>query len=293
MNEFKTPKINNPNKMKNFNGKVAVITGAGSGIGRALCLQLSDLGVKIVAADFNKITLTETAEMIIQKGGEVFQQVVDVSKKEEVYAMKDAVLEKYGAADIVINNAGVGLGTLTVEEVTLEEIEWIFGINLWGVIYGTKAFLPHLKIRPEAAIVNISSVFGLIGVNNQSPYCMTKFAVRGLTESLRAEMLDSNVLVMQVHPGGIDTNIVRNSRQREEVTEAETNTLISNFKQNARTTPEKAAKIIIKGLQKNKVRVLVGPDACVFDWMTRFFPNWANRLFAKMSRNFEEKGKFF
>ncbi|MCR9286606.1 SDR family oxidoreductase [Saprospiraceae bacterium] len=278
--------------MKNFNGKVAVITGAASGIGRALAIQLSTLGAKIVAVDFNKEALSETSSLIEKNGGEVFQKVMDVSKKELIYELAEDVLAKYSQVDLVINNAGVALGLISVEDVTYDELEWIIGINLWGVIYGTKAFLPHLKTRPEAAIINISSVFGLVGVYKQAPYCITKFGVRGFTEALRTELMDSKVLVMQVHPGGIKTNIAKNARHSHANKEIDKN-FGAHFEKNARTTAEDAAKQIIKGIQKKNPRVRIGVDAVWIDRLSRFFPNWMLKKFAKMSRRYEEGGDLF
>lgn len=277
--------------MKNFNGKVAVITGAASGIGRELSLQLAALGAKVVAVDFDKDGLFETANKINQSGGEVLPKEIDVSKKELIYALADEVIEKYGQVDIVINNAGVGLGLFTVEELEYEDLEWVMKINLWGVIYGTKAFLPHLKTRPEAAIINISSVFGLVGIYKQAAYCITKFGVRGFTESLRAEMLGSNLLVMQVHPGGIKTNIAKNSRHKIS-DESLAEEFGDRFEKNARTTPEKAAQTIIDGIRNKNPRVLIGKDAWFMDRFSRFFPNWMLRTFAKFGRRFETEGKF-
>lgn len=280
--------------MKDFNGKVAVVTGAASGIGKELVIQLSKLGAKVVAVDFNQEGLTETVNLITKNGGEVFSKVLDVSKKEGVHQLAEEVIEKYGQVDIVINNAGVALGTISVDEVTYEELEWIFGINLWGVIYGTKAFLPHLKTRPESAIVNISSVFGLLGVYKQAPYCITKFGVRGLTESLRAEMRNDhpNVHVMQVHPGGIKTNIARNARTNE-TDQSIVDDFHRRFDETARTSAEEAAKVIIKGLKNKNPRVRIGPDSYWFDRLTRFFPNWALHKFASMSKRYDDGGKLF
>ncbi len=278
--------------MKNFKDKVIVITGTASGIGRHLALQLAAEGVKVVATDINEEGLNETASMITQNGGHVLKKIVDVSNKDQIYQLAKEVVEEYGHVDGIINNAGVALGLITVEDVTYEEIEWIFGINLWGVIYGTKAFLPHLKERPEAAIVNISSVFGLAGFYKQAPYCMTKFAVRGFTETLRTELMDSNVLVMQVHPGGIQTNIAKNARHGK-IAPKDIQEFNNRFDQNARTSAADAAATIIKGLRQKNQRVRIGTDALWIDRLIRWFPNWALMKFAKMSKRFDEGGNFF
>lgn len=257
--------------MKNLQNKVAAITGTASGIGKELALQLAAEGAIVAISDYNKIGLNETYQQIIAAGGKASQHIVDVSKKDQVYNFAKEAIKAHGQVDIVINNAGVALGAMTMETVNYEELDWIFGINLWGVIYGTKAFLPTIKSRPEGAIINISSVFGLSGIPEQGPYCMTKFAVRGLTESLRSELRDTNVLVMQVHPGGIKTNIARSSRNRN-ISQAEQERLSNNFDKVAKTSPQKAAQIIIKGLKKNKPRVRIGADARFIDRLVRFFP---------------------
>lgn len=257
--------------MKNLQNKVIAITGTASGIGKSLALQLAAEGAILAISDVNPTGLKQTYQEVAAIGGKASQYIVDVSQKEQVYDFAKAVIQDYGHVDIIINNAGVALGAMDMETVNYEELDWIFGINLWGVIYGTKAFLPAIKSRPEGAIINISSVFGLSGIPQQGPYCMTKFAVRGLTESLRGELKDTNVLVMQVHPGGIKTNIARSSRNRT-ATAAEREQFSKDFEQLAKTTPEEAARVIIKGLKKNKSRIRIGADARLMDRLVRFFP---------------------
>ncbi len=268
--------------MKDFTNKVVALTGAGSGIGRELAKQLAAKGAILAINDFNAETLNETYQYIIQSGGKASQHVFDVSKREAVETFAADILAQHGQIDVVINNAGVALHTMFVEEVSYEELEWIFGINLWGVIYGTKTFLPHLLNRPEASIVNVSSVFGLAGIAQQAPYCTTKFGVRGFTESLRTEMQRRypHVVVSTVHPGGIKTNIVRNSRTRNEAGRAK---LTKVFDEKlAKTTAEKAAEIIINGIQNKKVRILVGKDARQLDRIIRWLPAKYTKLFIWM-----------
>lgn len=266
--------------MKNLNNKVAAITGTASGIGQELALQLAAAGATVAIADINENGLHNTYKQIINAGGKVSKHLLDVSQKEAVYDFADAVVQEHGQVDIIINNAGVALSGISVEDVTYEQLEWIFGINLWGVIYGTKAFLPYIKQRPEGAIINISSVFGLSGIPHQSPYCMTKFAVRGLTESLRGELMDTNILVMQVHPGGIKTDIVRNSRGHK--SDKDKADMVKQFDDEAaRTSAADAATVIIKGLKKNKPRVRIGLDARIFDLTVRLSPVGGVRAIAK------------
>jgi len=256
--------------MKNLTDKVAVITGAGSGIGRALARACAAQGAKLALADVNLEGLNETvAGMLADR---VLLQKVDVSKRAEVESFRDAVLKRFGAADLVVNNAGVAVSQ-TIEGLTYEDFEWIVGINFWGVVYGTKAFLPHLKTRPEAALVNISSVFGLIAVPTQGAYNATKFAVRGFTEALRHELAGTNVHVMCVHPGGIKTNIAHASRfhvgpsgEKDHAKSAQ------RFVNEVRTTPERAAEVILAGVASGEVRCLIGADARVIDWIQRLLP---------------------
>lgn len=259
--------------MKTFTNKVAVITGAGSGIGRSLAVQLAEAGAQLAISDINTETLEETNQIIQSKGKKASLFQLDVSSKEGVYDFVSKVISEFGHADLVFNNAGVALGRITVEELTYEEMDWIFGINLYGVIYGTKAFLPHLLTRPEAYIVNISSVFGLIGIAHQAAYCTTKFAVRGFTESLKAELSETNVKAMSVHPGGIKTNIARNARGgSSELSEEEQNAQLAKFEEAFITTPQKAAATILKGVRSGKTRVRIGPDARMMDFIARLFP---------------------
>ena len=270
--------------MKSFNSKVAVVTGAGSGIGRHLSIQLAEGGAKVVMVDINAEGLEETKQIIQDKGFDTTVHLVDVSKKEEVYALSEKVMAEFGQVDLVFNNAGVALGRLSVEQVSYEELDWIFGINLWGVIYGTKAFLPHLLKRPEAYVVNISSVFGIIGISHQAPYCTTKFAVRGFTESLKAELVGTNLKAMSVHPGGIKTNIARNARGG--VSESgDREADLKQIEESFRTTPEDAAKTILNGVKRGKTRVKIGKDARFFDFLARLVPERS----AFIMRNFMEK----
>ncbi len=279
--------------MKSFHQKVAVVTGAASGIGRQLGVQLAASGAVVALADVQAERLEETANIIRQAGDQVSTHLVDVSKKEQVETLAGDVLRQHGQVDIVVNNAGVALGLISIEDLTYDEMEWLLGINLWGVIYGTKTFLPHLKIRPEAALVNVSSVFGFSGIPLQGAYVVSKFGVRGFTETLRGELLDQkNLHVMVVHPGGIKTNIARDARHRN-LDEDGIKQFNSRFDKNARTTAEEAARQIIEGIRRRKPRVLIGSDARWMDRLTRLFPSKAVETFAKMTRRFDQGGDFF
>ena len=258
--------------MQSFAGKVVVITGAASGIGRALAIQLSELGAQLALTDVNTDALEETRGML-KGSGMVTTQKLDVADREAFHTYADQVVADHGGVDMIVNNAGVSVSE-SIENLSYEDMEWIFNINFWGVVHGTKAFLPHLKQRPEAAIVNISSIFGIIALPAQGAYNATKFAVRGFTECLRQELEDTNVFVTTVHPGGIRTNIVSNGRNRKSITGEyiAQDELDELFKKTAMTSPRKAADVIVKGVQKGKRRILIGADARLMDRIQRFFP---------------------
>jgi NAD(P)-dependent dehydrogenase (short-subunit alcohol dehydrogenase family) len=246
--------------MNTLEGKVVVITGAGSGIGRALALQAAEAGAKLALSDWDAEGLAETVDLVKQIGAEVRSDVVDVSDREAMGRWATAVADQFGQVNVVVNNAGVTV-TGDFEEMTYEDFDWIVGVNFMGVVQGTKEFLPHLIASGDGAIVNISSLFGLISMPGQSAYNATKYAVRGFTEALREEMLVAghDVTVTCVHPGGIKTGISRHGRK----TASQDAEAVDNLfeKKLARMTPEKAASIIWKGTLAGRARVLVGMDA--------------------------------
>lgn len=256
--------------MKDFNDKVAVITGAGSGIGRGLALRLADAGAHLALSDIDEDAVFETAEMCENAGARVTATKIDVADRDAVYVHADDVMSEYGRVNLLFNNAGVALGA-DVLNMTWEDFEWLMNIDFWGVAYGTKAFLPHLIDSGDAHLVNVSSVFGLMGVPMQSAYNAAKFAVRGFTESLRQEMRVAThpVGVTCVHPGGIKTNIVANARGMNQASDDLEEKLHRGFQLIAMTRPDSAARIILKGVRKNKPRVLIGPDARGFDFIPR------------------------
>jgi NAD(P)-dependent dehydrogenase (short-subunit alcohol dehydrogenase family) len=274
--------------MKEFRDKVAAITGAGSGIGRALALDLAQRGCHVALCDINAECLAETAAQVVGHGVRVTQATVDVADRAAMHAWADAVARDFGHVNLVFNNAGVALVS-TIEGVAYENLEWIMGINFWGVVHGTKAFLPHLIASGDGHVVNLSSVFGLAGVPTQSGYNAAKFAVRGFTECLRAEleMMRCGVSATCVHPGGIKTNIARAARACGSVRALglEDGKDEGEFETTAFTTPEKAARIILRAVQKNRRRVMVGPDAYVFDWITRLFPARYHRIVIALMRS--------
>ncbi len=262
---------------------VAVITGAASGIGRALAVRFAEEKIAgIVICDVNEQGLNETAEMVEKLGVEISAHLVDTSKLDQIERLKTEVLAKHGRATHLINNAGVGLMG-TFEQISLEDFEWLMGINFWGVIYGCKVFLPVLQEQESAHIVNISSVFGLIAPPEQTAYCSSKFAVRGFTESLRHELENTNVHVSSVHPGGIKTNIARNSRIGENTPEDYKEQGVKFFDKVAQTSPEQAAETIIKGIKAKNPRILIGKDAHAINYVSRLFPKKYLRMIEKLS----------
>ncbi len=252
--------------------KVVVITGAGSGIGRALAAEMTRRGADVAISDWNADSVAETARMIEGRGTKVLTDSFDVSDRAAFEAHAQRVFDEFGRADIIINNAGVSLAA-QVATMTYEDLEWVVNIDFWGVVHGTKAFLPHLLERGDGAIVNVSSVYGLFGVPTQSGYNAAKFAVRGFTEALQQEVAGTDVLVTRVHPGGIKTNIVRHGRMRESMAKGhDPEDMAEQFENAVRTTPERAAEIIIDGIEKRKARVLIGPDAVMLDVLVRVLP---------------------
>ncbi len=261
--------------MRSFKDKVAAITGAGSGIGRALALDLARRGCHLALSDINAEAVEAVAAETRTLGVKATAQRVDVADRDAVHAWADAVVAEHGKVNLIFNNAGVALVT-TIEGADYADLEWIMGINFWGVVHGTKAFLPHLKASGEGHVINLSSVFGLAGIPGQSGYNAAKFAVRGFTDCLREEleMMQCGVSATSVHPGGIKTNIARAARTHPSVAALgmDPEDDGSGFDQIARTTPEKAAQTILRAVERDKRRVMVGPDAHLFDWITRLFP---------------------
>lgn len=265
--------------MKNLRGAVAVVTGAGSGIGRALAQDLASHGAELALADVNAANLEETRKLLGSAQARTY--VVDVSEAAAVEAFAGNVERDFGRASLLINNAGVAL-LGTFDQLTLADFEWLFRINFWGVVYGCKFFIPLLKREPEAHIVNVSSVFGLIAPPGQTAYAASKFGVRGFTEALRGELLDSKVRVTSVHPGGIRTHIAENARASAATRDEDRAYAHERFDKLARTSPEKAAKVIVNGILRNKGRVLIGADAYRIDFFQRLLPVRAGLMLAKL-----------
>ena len=269
--------------MKNFQQKIVVITGAGSGMGRSLAIQLAGRGATVILSDRNEASVLETKKLVEAANGTAKTYKVDVGDKNQVYAFAKEVLDEFKYIDVLINNAGMAIGEANLMEVPLEDFEQLINVNMWGVIHHTRAFLDVLVSRPEAAIVNTSSVFGLMGIPSQIPYCVSKFAVRGFTDSLRLELIGTNVSVTCVHPGGIDTGIVANGIHYNGKKEA----TVAQFKKVVITSADKAASIIIRAIEKKSKRVMVGPDAKVIRFMTQLSPNLVDRSIVNRKKAFE------
>lgn len=257
--------------MKNLEGRVAAVTGAGSGIGRATALALAEAGCEVAISDVNEAGLDDTARRLESAGRRFSRRTVDVSQQAQVEDWANAVAAEHGGVHVLVNNAGVALSQ-SADRMRVEDVAWLFSINWWGVVHGTHAFLPHLRSAGEGHIVNLSSLFGFIGVPTQSAYCAAKFAVRGFTETLRVELAGSGIGVTCVHPGGIATDIARNARFTDGIGGVDRDGSVAKFDRVARTSPEAAAKAILKGIRKNKARVVIGADAKFLQALPRLFP---------------------
>jgi len=262
---------------------VAVITGAASGIGRALAVRIAQEGIAGIAiSDVNEDGLRETAGLVEATRVPVSIHVFDVSNREAVAKFADEIVAKHGRVTHLINNAGVGvIGTF--QQLAIEDFEWLMGISFWGVVYCTKAFLPTLLEQESAHIVNVSSVFGLIAPAEQSAYTSSKFAVRGFTESLRHELAETNVSVACVHPGGIKTNIVRNSKVGSGTPADWKEQGVKFFDKIAKTSSEEAAEVIVHGMQEKNPRILIGQDARAISLISRLFPKRYLGIIERMS----------
>lgn len=269
-----------------LHGRVAAVTGAASGIGRELAILLAKKGADLAVSDVDEVGLAETVDLAKKAGAgvTVTAQRLDVADREAVHAWADQVVADHGKVNVIVNNAGVALGA-TVDGMSYDDFDWLMGINFQGVVSGTKAFLPHLKAAGEGQVVNISSVFGLMGIPSQSAYNAAKFAVRGFTEALRVELdiEDCGVSATTVHPGGIKTSIAKNARMDDSISDIgqDSTQAIAEFEKLFITSPKRAAKVIVRGIEKNKRRVLIGPDAWAFSLVSKLPPGAYQGIIAR------------
>jgi short-subunit dehydrogenase len=279
--------------MTAIRGAAAAVTGAASGIGRALALELAARGCDLALADRDEAGLQAVAAEIGKAGTpapKVTTHRVDVSEPDQIADFAQAAIHNHPGLNIVVNNAGVALMG-HFDEIDQAQMDWLMNINFWGVVHATRAFLPHLALQREAHIVNLSSIFGIVAPPGQTAYAAAKFAVRGFSESLRHElqMSGSPVKLSVVHPGGVATNIARNSRAGTGITDnARRTEAIERFDAVARTTPAAAAQQIIRGIETNQPRILIGGDARLLDLVQRLRPatywKWLAKMFAPRAK---------
>ena len=275
--------------MTAINGSAAAVTVAASGIGRALAIELAGRGCDLAIADRDEAGLAAVAAELAARGRKVTTHRLDVSDPAAIQQFATVATSAHPGLNIVVNNAGVALlGQFS--EIDQTQFEWLMNINFWGVVHSTRAFLPHLSRQREAHVVNLSSIFGIIAPAGQTAYCASKFAVRGFSEALRHEfwLNKSPVQLTVVHPGGIKTNIVRNMRTGAGITDnARRVESIERFDNEfAKTTPEVAAQTIVKGIESNAPRVLIGGDARFMDLLQRFRPG---KYFTMFQRRIERE----
>jgi NAD(P)-dependent dehydrogenase (short-subunit alcohol dehydrogenase family) len=281
-----------------FDGKVAVVTGAGSGIGRELAVGLARRGARLAISDVGEAGLAVTAERVGALGAPVHRALVDVSDRAAMHSYAETVAGHYGVVHQIYNNAGIAGGSTSVLDCDYESYDRIVAINLFGVIHGTKEFLPHLIASGDGHVVNVSSLNGVMGQASMTGYCATKFAVRGFTEALRAEMLSAGhpVQVTVVHPGGVRTNIASAAlddaeRAGREITQQQRQRAQTYNEKLLKMSPQRAAEIILRGVESHRSRILVGKDARGVDLLVRALPrhytrlvmSWENRIFRARS----------
>ncbi|HLL27157.1 MAG TPA: SDR family oxidoreductase [Xanthobacteraceae bacterium] len=269
--------------MTSIKGAAVALTGAASGIGRALARELAARGADLALADIDEPRLVALADELRQSHQvNISAHRVNVAEEDEIKRFAEAAIRQHPRLSVLINNAGVALQGW-FEEMTLADFEWVMSINFWGVVRGTHYFLPHLMAQPEAHIVNLSSIFGLIAPVGQTAYSASKFGVRGFTEALQHELAATSVRVTSVHPGGVATNIANNSRAVKAVDAERKAAASKRFSELAKTTPEQAASVIVEGMLQNKPRVLIGGDARFIDRLQRWLPTGYWRVVAYLN----------
>jgi NAD(P)-dependent dehydrogenase (short-subunit alcohol dehydrogenase family) len=264
--------------MQSFKGKVAVVTGGGSGMGRELSLQLAAAGAVVAVVDISDVRAKETVELIARSGGKAAPYVVDISDKEQVAALARSVDGDHGPAQILVNNAGILMKSERFDAMAVGDVQRLLDINLGGVVACTTAFLPQLLSHGQAALVNVSSLGGLVGLMKQVPYAAAKFAVRGFSEALRMDLYETGLKITVVYPGPVATNIFINSPQLT----PEEGLAGQDSMQSVRPVPaDKAASQILRAVRKGKARVIIGRAAKAMDILARLFPNAYTKLLFK------------
>lgn len=272
--------------MKNLKGKTAVITGAGSGIGKSVALALAHEGCNIAINDLvEKNLLILKAEIESKYEIKIFAKGFDVSEQSAWETFAEEMIKSMGPPDIVVNNAGIALGSFTIQSLPIEKMKRVMDVNYWGMVFGTKVFLPHLISKKESCVANVSSVFGFAGIANQGAYCSSKFAIRGFTETLRMEAMIHypHLNILSIHPGGIDTNISKSadwegSGYSEEIKQQANKDYERVLKAN---TPDQAAKSIVRAIKRTQKRLIIGMDGWLLYYTTKWFPISYSRILLK------------
>ncbi len=269
--------------MSFLSGKAVVITGAASGIGRALAQQAAREGASLLLADIQATALETLAVQLRASGASCYTLVTDTGSEAAIQALAQESERVFSqGADVLINNAGVSL-VVPVQTMQTADAQWLMNINFWGVVHGCRHFLPQMRSRPQAVVVNISSIFAMVSMPTQSMYNASKAAVRGFSDALREELRGTSVRVLCVHPGGIRTNIARGGRMLDVSLIADNpQTMVSQFEEQARTSPEQAAAVILDAIASGKTRVLIGADAILLDGLFRLFPTRVSPWFATL-----------
>lgn len=271
--------------------KAIVVTGAASGIGEALAFALAQRGARLLLADIDSAGLERVAAALRAQGAQCYTCVTDTGCEADIYVLAEQSLRLLGGADVVINNAGVGL-MAPVDRLQTQDAQWLMNINFWGVVHGCKAFIPQMAQRPDALLVNISSIFAMISMPTQSIYNASKAAVRGFSDSLREELRPQGIDVLCVHPGGIRTNIANAARITDVSLVADSDQEMREiFTRLARTSPAQAAEVIIRAMLARQTRVLIGGDAVFLDWVFRLFPSKASHWFSRLAQALRKRAK--